>query len=258
MYQFALIVSHTYLHNTYIHTLRSAWRLGSLPWQTSPTMRSSTGSFPSGCPYSPQRWSSRPTSSSSISRPSISGDSASLERWDGLKWSSLRERFCAPSRADPAALHGWLTWPNLRCVWGESYLSLSLFVCVYVCIYIRCKIFFSNYFVHRPVYVCMCMYRGIILSVVSSFYDFACSGVQVIYPRQPNLSSQSAGRTMPLSDVMSWQCSAVATAFAVAIVYTLLATMRTAPQCLPANGLEDTQVRSGEHNMHIIRYMHTY
>ena len=92
------------------------------------------------------------------------------------------------------------------------------------------------------------MYRGIILTVVSSYYvHFACSGVQVVYPRHPDLSSPTAGGTLPLSEVMSWQCTAIATTLSAAIMITLLATMRTAPQSLPVNGIEDTHARSGNH-----------
>ena len=84
--------------------------------------------------------------------------------------------------------------------------------------------------------------------MVSSYYvHFACSTTQVVYPRQPDLSSLSVSRTLPLSEVMSWQCTVTATALAVAIVGTLLATMKTAPQSLPANGLADTLARSGEY-----------
>ena len=85
--------------------------------------------------------------------------------------------------------------------------------------------------------------------MVGSYYvHFACSSVQVVYPRQPDLSSLvSVSRTVPLSEVMSWQCTFTATALAVAIVGTLLATMQTAPQSLPANGLTDNLARSGEY-----------
>ena len=79
----------------------------------------------------------------------------------------------------------------------------------------------------------------------SYYVHFACSGVQVVYPRQPDLSSLSVSQTLPLSEVMSGQCTVTATALAVAIVATLLATMNTSPQRLPANGIADIQARSG-------------
>ena len=92
---------------------------------------------------------------------------------------------------------------------------------------------------------------GIILTVVTSYYvHFACS-------------TRSAGRVAfapssvgTIGDQMSWQCNFVGNAFALSIVYTLLATMNTPPQSLPRNTCHASDYEARFHLIAVAQHFH--